>query len=128
MDGTPVKARHPLSPEIARLVAEHRSGGPLERDFYVAPTVFEADLARIFHRHWIFVGYAFQVARPGDFFTYKVGTESVIVVRDRRARSALPQRRRHRVAIQDRAAPTPGLSLPSLDLRAGRRIGARSFA
>ena len=83
MDGTPLKARHTLSPEIARLVAEHRPGGPLERDFYVAPEVFEADLARIFHRHWIFAGYAFQVARPGDFFTYKVGTESVIVVRDR---------------------------------------------
>ena len=83
MDGTPIKARHTLSPEIARLVAEHRPGGPLERDFYVASEVFEADLARIFHRHWIFAGYAFQVARPGDFFTYKVGTESVIVVRDR---------------------------------------------
>ena len=83
MDGTPLKARHTLSPEIARLVAEHRPGGPLERDFYVAPEVFEADLARIFHRHWVFAGYAFQVARPGDFFTYKVGTESVIVVRDR---------------------------------------------
>jgi Rieske 2Fe-2S family protein len=83
MDGMPLKARPTPSPEIARLVAEHRPGGPLERDFYVAREVFEADLARIFHRHWIFAGYVFQVARPGDFFTYKVGTESVIVVRDR---------------------------------------------
>jgi Rieske 2Fe-2S family protein len=83
MDGTPVKARHPIAPEISRLVTEHRPGGPLERDFYVAPEVFAADLARIFHRHWIFVGYAFQVPRPGDFFTYKVGTESIIVLRDR---------------------------------------------
>ncbi len=83
MDGTPLRARQPLAPEIARLVAEHRPGGALERDFYVAPEVFAADLARIFHRHWIFAGYSFQVARPGDFFTYKVGTESIIVVRDR---------------------------------------------
>lgn len=83
MDGTPIRARHPLSPEIARLTAEHRSGGPLQRDFYVSSEIFDADLARIFYRHWIFAGYAFQVARPGDFFTYKVGTESVIVVRDR---------------------------------------------
>src|SRR5258708_12711844 len=85
MDGTPLKARHPVAPEISRLVAEHRPGGPLERDFYVASEVFTADLARIFHRHWIFVGYAFQVAKPGDFITYKVGTESVIVLRDRTA-------------------------------------------
>ena len=83
MDGTPIKARQPIAPEISRLVAEHRPGGPLERDFYVAPEVFAADLARIFHRHWIFVGYAFQVPRPGDFFTYKVGSESIIVLRDR---------------------------------------------
>jgi Rieske 2Fe-2S family protein len=83
MDGTPVKARHPIAPEISRLVADHRRGGPLARDFYVASEVFAADLARIFHRHWIFVGYAFQVPRPGDFFTYKVGGESIIVLRDR---------------------------------------------
>lgn len=83
MDGTPVKARHPIAPEISRLVADHRPGGPLERDFYVAPEVFAADLARIFHRHWIFVGYAFQVPRPGDFLTYKVGGELIIVLRDR---------------------------------------------
>ena len=83
MDGTPVKARHALAPEIARLVSEHRPSGPLERDFYLASEVFAADLARIFHRHWTFVGYAFQVPRPGDFFTYKVGTESIIVLRDR---------------------------------------------
>ena len=83
MDGTPLAARNPLPPQIARLIAEHRPEGPLQRDFYVAREVFEADLARIFHRHWVFAGYAFQVARPGDFFTYKVGTESVIVVRDR---------------------------------------------
>jgi len=83
MDGTPLTARSPLTPELARLVAGHRSGGPLVRDFYVSPEVFAADLARIFHRHWVFAGYAFQVARPGDFFTWKLGTESIIVVRDR---------------------------------------------
>jgi glycine betaine catabolism A len=83
MDGTPVKARHAIAPEVSRLVGEHRPGGPLERDFYVASGVFAADLARIFDRHWIFVGYAFQVSRPGDFFTYKVGSESIIVLRDR---------------------------------------------
>ena len=133
MDGTPLKARHPLSPEIARLVAEHRPGGPLERDFYVASEVFAADLARIFHRHWIFAGYAFQVPRPGDFFTYKVGTESVIVRarprgRDPRLSQCLPPSRL--AHLQDRAGqrPSPGLPLSPLDLRARRRAGARHVA
>ncbi|CAN5680622.1 aromatic ring-hydroxylating dioxygenase subunit alpha [soil metagenome] len=83
MDGTPLMARQPLPAEISRLVADHRPEGPLQRNFYVAPEVFEVDLARIFHRHWLFAGYSFQVARPGDFFTYRVGTESIVVVRDR---------------------------------------------
>src|SRR5690348_16060522 len=83
MDGTPRTAPNPLAPQIARLVAEHRPQGPLQREFYVGPEVFEADLARIFHRHWLFAGYAFQVARPGDFLTYQVGSEPIIVVRDR---------------------------------------------
>ena len=83
MDGTPLKARHTLSPEVARLVAEYRPGGPLQRDFYVERDVFDTDLARIFRRHWIFAGYAFQVPRPGDFFTYRIGGESIIVVRGR---------------------------------------------
>ena len=83
MDGTALSARHSLSPEIAQLVARHKPGGPLERAFYMAPEVFAADLARIQHRHWLFAGYAFQVPKPGDYFTYAVGTESIIVVRGR---------------------------------------------
>src|SRR6476659_2398279 len=83
MDGTPRAAPSPLPPQLARLVAEHRPQGPLQREFYVGQEVFEADLAGIFHRHWLFAGYSFQVARPGDFFTYRIGTESIIVVRDR---------------------------------------------
>jgi Rieske 2Fe-2S family protein len=83
MDGTPRQTRQPLPADIARLVADHRPSGPLARDFYVSPTVFETDLARIFHRHWLFAGYAFEVAKPGDFITYKIGSESIIVVRGR---------------------------------------------
>ena len=83
MDGTALSARPALPPEIAQLVARHRPGGPLEQAFYTTPEAFAADLARIQYRHWLFAGYAFQVPKPGDFFTYKVGTASIIVVRDR---------------------------------------------
>ena len=83
MDGTALSARPALPPEIAQLVARHRPGGPLEQAFYTTPEAFAADLARIQYRHWLFAGYAFQVPKPGDFITYKVGTASIIVVRDR---------------------------------------------
>ena len=130
MDGTPVKARHTLSPEIARLVAEHRPGGPLERDFYVAPrglrgrsgTDFSPPLGlcrlclpggaagRLLHlqgRHRI----GHRGARPGR--------------RDPRLPQCLPPSRL--AHLQDRAGqcPSPGLPLSPLDLRARRRAGAR---
>jgi Phenylpropionate dioxygenase and related ring-hydroxylating dioxygenases, large terminal subunit len=101
----------------------------LERDFYVASEVFAADLARIFHRHWIFVGYALQVPRPGDFFTYKVGSESIIVLRDRagaiRAFHNVCRHRGSRICKTEQGTPTACLPLSPLDLRARRLAGAR---
>ncbi len=80
MDGTPLAASRG-GVDVNGLIGRHRPGGPLERPFYVSPEMFAADLARIHYRQWLFVGYAFMVPKTGDFFTYQVGTASVIVVR-----------------------------------------------
>ena len=69
------------SADIDGLVQRHRPGGPLERAFYTAPEVFEADLRQIFYRRWLFAGHACSIPRAGDYFTWRVGSESIIVVR-----------------------------------------------
>lgn len=66
---------------VRRLAAEQRPGGPLAGPFYTSPEVFQEDLARIWRRYWLYAGHTCQIPRPGDWFTYAVGSDLVIVVR-----------------------------------------------
>ncbi len=66
---------------VRRMAAEHRAGGPLAGPFYTSPEVFQEDMARIWGRYWLYAGHTCQIPRAGDWFTYEVGAESVIVVR-----------------------------------------------
>jgi fatty-acyl-CoA synthase len=61
------------------LVRDDRIHGSL----YTDPRVFEDELERIFHRGWVFVGHASEVARTGDFVTRSIGAQPVIMVRAR---------------------------------------------
>src|SRR5438094_846753 len=60
---------------IKRLVESAR----VHRAVYTDPALFELELDRLFGRAWLVLGHASQVARPGDFFTTRMGRESVIV-------------------------------------------------
>jgi len=62
---------------IKRLVESDR----VHRAVYTDPVLFELELDRLFGRAWLVLGHASQVARPGDFFTTRMGRESVIVTR-----------------------------------------------
>jgi len=68
--------------DLDDLLAAHVPGTTLPQAFYVDPDVFQEDLERIFLRSWLFAGHSCEVAEPGDFFTFAIGDESLIVVRD----------------------------------------------
>lgn len=53
----------------------------VHKDFYVSPTVFEIEMARIFGRAWLFVGHASQIPSPGDFVTTRLCRQPVIMSR-----------------------------------------------
>jgi phenylpropionate dioxygenase-like ring-hydroxylating dioxygenase large terminal subunit len=67
---------------LTDLVAE----GRVHRRFYTDPAVFEAELARIFRRAWLWLGHESQLASAGDFFTTRMGRDRVIVARHRDGR------------------------------------------
>jgi glycine betaine catabolism A len=86
--------------DVARLDAlraGYRAGGPLPRDFYVNADVFNADLDRIWRRHWLYAGHDCQIPKPGDWLTWSLGADTIILARggDNRVR-ALHNTCRHR--------------------------------
>ena len=78
---------HPVSPvgfdptRIETLRTRYVPGGPLERAFYTSAEVFSADLDRIWRRHWLYAGHACQIPKPGDWMTWTVGADAIVLVR-----------------------------------------------
>ena len=60
--------------------------GTLSRELYVHPDIFQQELEQIFARCWLFIGHESLVPNPGDFMVTRMGTEEVILVRDRKDR------------------------------------------
>lgn len=58
--------------------------GLISREIFSSKEVFEEELEKMFTRAWLFVGHESQVPNPGDFFTSRMGAESVILARDKK--------------------------------------------
>ena len=66
---------------LERLLAAHRPGFTLAREFPTEPGIYQLDLERIWRRGWLFAGHTCQVKRPGDYLVFDVDTDSIIVIR-----------------------------------------------
>jgi choline monooxygenase len=53
----------------------------LESKFYIEPEVLSLERDRIFHATWQCVGWAEQAARPGQYFTFELAGEPLLIVR-----------------------------------------------
>src|ERR1700760_902235 len=66
---------------IGNLAAKAREGYSLTREFYCDDAVFAADMRDVVQRKWLVAGHVSRIPRRGDYFLYKVGMESIIIVR-----------------------------------------------
>lgn len=66
---------------MERLAADTKIGYSLDRRFYCDDAVFTADMQRVVGRKWIVAGHVDRVRHKGDYFLFKIGDESIIVVR-----------------------------------------------
>ncbi len=66
---------------VAALAAKSRPGYSLDQRFYCDDDVFAADMREIISRKWIVAGHVDRVRRKGDYFLFRIGKESIIVVR-----------------------------------------------
>ncbi|MEM6986973.1 MAG: Rieske 2Fe-2S domain-containing protein [Pseudomonadota bacterium] len=57
-----------------------QAGHALPQAFYTDPALYRADLDRVWNRHWIWVGHASQVGKPGQFLRFDVDRESILLV------------------------------------------------
>ena len=82
---------------LDRLIAEHKPGYALQREFQTDPGIYELDLERIWRRGWLFAGHTCQIKTPGDYFVFDVDRDSIIVIRGDNGRiHALHNTCRHR--------------------------------
>lgn len=54
----------------------------LPPEAYWSEELYQRELETIFYREWFCVGRVEDVAKPGDYFTYNLATEPLIIVRD----------------------------------------------
>jgi Rieske 2Fe-2S family protein len=101
--------------------------------YFTSPEIFVEELEKIFLQRWLCVGREAQIARPGQYVLQQIGSESVIVLRDRsgqvRAYFNVCRHRGTRLCEEHRGQLSETIQCPyhawtySLD---GRLIGAPS--
>jgi len=85
---------------LADLIARRRPGYTLEREFFLDEEIYRTDVERIWREGWLFAGHTCEVPEPGDYFTWDVGGDSVIIIRgDDGAVRALQNVCRHRGTV-----------------------------
>jgi Rieske 2Fe-2S family protein len=85
---------------IDSLLAQCRPGWSLPQSFYSDEGVYRADVEAVWRRGWLFAGHSCEVPKAGDYFTFQVGADSIIVIRgDDGAMHALHNVCRHRGSI-----------------------------
>jgi Rieske 2Fe-2S family protein len=67
---------------MSALLNERQRGFSLPQAFYTDDDVFRNEMERVFRRRWLFAGYTCQVPNPGDYFTFELDNDSLIVIRD----------------------------------------------
>ena len=99
----------------------------LSGEYFTSEEIFLAERERIFHRSWILAGHVSQLASPGSYLPLRAGPRerrwSYATAREVRAFHNLCRHRGSRLCQEaaGRGGARDSVSLPRLDLRAGRR-------
>jgi len=51
--------------------------------WYTEPAFLEAEFERVFHDHWLYLGPVSELQNPGDFVSYQLVEQPVVVTRDK---------------------------------------------
>ncbi len=69
-----------------QLLREHiksrQDGHAFPGPFYRDELIYRAEMERIWRRGWLFAGLSCEVPKPGDYFTFELDGDSLIIIRD----------------------------------------------
>jgi Rieske 2Fe-2S family protein len=54
----------------------------LPQPYFTSPAWHQRDIELVFKRQWLFVGHGSQIAKPGDYFTYQLDKDNVVIARN----------------------------------------------
>lgn len=66
---------------IEQLLEQYRSGWSLEQSFYTDAKIFESEWEHIWKKYWLFAGTTAAIPKAGDYFTYQVHKNSIVIIR-----------------------------------------------
>ncbi len=67
--------------KIKKLLSEYQSGYILDQAFYLDQDIFNLEFQSIWKQYWLFAGTIADIPNSGDFFTYQVGPDSIIIIK-----------------------------------------------
>ena len=63
------------------LLAAWRPGWSLPGEFYHEDEVYQLDIEHVWRTGWLFAGHTCEIAKPGNYFTMEVDSDSIIIIR-----------------------------------------------
>ncbi len=70
-----------LESDIDKLIERQQSGRTLEQVFYRSPEIYQLEFRRVLSLQWLYVAHESELPEYGDFVTYDIAEDSIIVVR-----------------------------------------------
>jgi Rieske 2Fe-2S family protein len=67
--------------KLLNLLARYQQGWSLEQPFYTNQQIFDLEWEHIWSKYWLFAGTTAEIPKPGDYFTYTVNKDSIIIIR-----------------------------------------------
>lgn len=67
--------------DLASLIEGQKDGWSLDQAFYTDQQIFDLEWKRIWSKYWLFAGTTSEIPKPGDYFTYTLQNNSIIIIR-----------------------------------------------
>lgn len=70
-----------VNADLIDIIERQKPSCSLEGVFYKDPQVFQLDMEHVIPHQWLLVDHESRIAKPGDYFLFEIGDESIIIIR-----------------------------------------------